>query len=81
MGSRDYFKLGEWNAICPVCGFKRKSGEMKLRWDGQYVCKEDWEPRHPQDFVRARDPEHPLPWTRPDSDPIYVDTTVTRDKL
>jgi hypothetical protein len=64
MGRRDYYKKGDWNAICYVCGFKRKASEMKLRWDGVYTCKEDWEIRQPQDFVRGVPEEQPLPWSQ-----------------
>ena len=69
MGARDYYKKGDWNAICYVCGFKRKASEMKLRWDGVYVCHEDWEIRQPQDFVRGIPDEQPLPWTQPENLP------------
>jgi hypothetical protein len=75
MGRNDYFKLGTYNAICYVCGFRRKADEMLLRWDGVYVCKEDWEIRQPQDFVRPanQDPES-LPWTQPEVPPTFVST-------
>jgi len=66
MGARDFYKKGSWNAICYVCGFKRKAEEMKLRWDGVYVCHQDWEIRQPQDFVRGIPDEQPLPWTQPE---------------
>lgn len=62
-----YYKKGDWNAICAVCGFQRKSSEMKLRWDGVYVCRQDWEIRQPQDFVRGMPEEEPLPWTQPEA--------------
>lgn len=61
-----YFKLGDHNAICYVCGFERKSSEMLLRWDGVYVCQDDWEPRHPQDFVRGVPEEQAPDWTQPE---------------
>jgi hypothetical protein len=61
-----YFKLGERNAVCYVCGFERKSSEMLLRWDGVYVCKQDWEPRQPQDFVRGTPEEEAPEWTQPE---------------
>ena len=33
------------------------------------TCESDWEPRHPQDFLRARkDTSMTLPWSRPDAD-------------
>jgi hypothetical protein len=67
MGKRDFYKKGDWNAICYVCGFKRKASEMKLRWDGVYTCEQDWEIRQPQDFVRGVPDEQPLPWTQPET--------------
>jgi hypothetical protein len=69
MGKRDFYKKGDWNTICYVCGFKRKASEMKLRWDGVYVCVQDWEIRQPQDFVRGVPDEQPLPWTQPEQHP------------
>lgn len=36
------------------------------------VCKEDWEPRHPQDFVRAKaDIQAPM-WTRPEPQDTFI---------
>ncbi len=35
------------------CNRKYKAYEIRKRWDGMLVCDEDWEPRHPQDFVRG----------------------------
>ena len=61
---REYYKPGEWNAICDVCGFKFKSGELQRRWDGMMVCSADFETRHPQDFIRARREKTSVPWTR-----------------
>ena len=69
-GNRGYFKLGTHNAVCYVCGFKRKADEMLLRWDGVYVCKEDWEIRQPQDFVRGLPEETAPPWTQSESPPV-----------
>ena len=48
------FKPGENWTECVVCGFDYYASTMKLRWDGVWVCPDDWETRHPQDFVRAR---------------------------
>ena len=33
--------------------FKYRIEDIRKRWDGAYVCKYDWEPRHPQDLIRA----------------------------
>lgn len=67
----NYYKPKAWNALCDVCGGKFKSTEMRKRWDGLMVCGSDWEPRHPQDFLRAvKETSNQLPWTRPDNDGI-----------
>ena len=59
---------GSHNVICDVCGLKYKNSDLKRRWDGAMVCNADWEPRHPQEFVRARPDAPQLPWTRTDAD-------------
>lgn len=66
MPNADYFALGQWNAICDRCGRKFKSSRLRPTWDGLMVCERDWEPRHPQDFVRAPPPERLPEWVRPD---------------
>lgn len=41
-------------------------------WDGLYVCAEDFETRHPQDFVRGRKDNQSVPNPRPEPSGIYV---------
>ena len=53
MGRADYYNDGNWNAICDECGKKFKFSQLKKRWDGLFVCEREWEPRHPQDFVKG----------------------------
>lgn len=64
-GRSDYLKLGDWNAICDVCGLKFKASEIRARWDGMMVCGTDFEERHPSDLFRIPRAERPLPWARP----------------
>ena len=61
----NYYKAGEWNVTCDVCSKKIKSGQARKRWDGFIVCPDDYETRHPQDFVRARQDKISVPFTRP----------------
>lgn len=68
------FKSGEWHATCDVCGGKFWSSQMQKRWDGFMVCKADFEPRHPQDFLRARKDNIAIPWSRPKQEIISTDT-------
>lgn len=39
---------------CSVCGFVIRSSSARKDWEGSIVCPEDFELRHPQDFVRGR---------------------------
>lgn len=64
--ARSRYKKGDWNIRCDVCGFKFKSSEVKQRWDGLWVCRDDWEERHPSDFFRSRKEDTSVPFSRPD---------------
>jgi hypothetical protein len=45
---------------------------MKKRWDGLMVCEEDYELRHPQDFLRVRGDNPAVPWARPVPEEVFV---------
>jgi len=76
-GPADYLVLGDWNTICFVCGKKFKASEMRKHWKGYWVCSRDWEPRHPQDFVRATADVVTPPWVQPEpADNILVQCTL-----
>ena len=68
----NYYILGEWNLICDVCGKKIKAHEAKHRGDGLLVCENDFEHRHPQDFVRARQDKITVPFNRPRPVDVFV---------
>lgn len=72
MGQSDYYKSGSWNFICEVCGRKFKATQMKKRWDGAIVCREDWEPRHPQDFVKGVKDNPSVPLSRPEPSDQFI---------
>lgn len=65
LGNKDYLKLGDYNAVCDVCGMKFKASELRRRWDNMRVCATDYEERHPQDLIRIRSEKQTPPWTRP----------------
>lgn len=66
-----YIKGRNW-AICDRCGHIFRADELKREWTGALVCKDDWEPRHPQESVRGRK-ENVIP---PVVNPEPTDTTV-----
>jgi len=77
MGRADFWKKGSWLAICDVCGMKYHSTDLKLRWDGVMTCRQDWNIRQPQDFVRGIPDPQAVPWSRPDVAPQFVVNPVT----
>lgn len=80
-GKNPGYFAGENNAICDVCGFVYRSSKLRKRWDNLFVCGDDWEPRQPQDMVRGRADDMRAKITRPDTDPVYLSTPITRDGL
>lgn len=65
---KPYFKSGDWNAVCDVCGFRFKASQLKKRWDGLMVCAEDFEHRHPQELRKPIKETFQLPFRRPETD-------------
>lgn len=64
-GRADYWKPGDWNALCYQCGRKRKAGDLMRYWQGYWLCPEHWESRQPQDFVRGVPDIQTAPWVQP----------------
>ena len=81
-GPADYYKHGDFNRICDRSGFKVKASETKEEWNGLIVREEDFETRHPQDFVRGKRDLQSVPKARPDPPPNYIATNaVSPDDL
>lgn len=59
------FILGDWNATCSMCGGKFKASQLKKHWQGFWRCQKCWNPRHPQDFVRAVKDVQTVPFDQP----------------
>ena len=87
---KNFFVSGEWNITCDVCSKKIKAHEAKQRWDGFIVCLDDFEHRHPQDFVKAQTDKITVPFQRPipaflftfvSYSTIYVDDNYTENYI
>ena len=59
--------------ICQRSGFRVKAGELVKEWTGLYVRPQDWEPRHPQDFVRPVVERH-RDTISPEPDDVFLST-------
>jgi hypothetical protein len=62
---QNWLDKSSYNALCDSCGRKFKASSLRRRWDGLMVCKEDYEVRHPQDFLRVQREKIAVPWVRP----------------
>ncbi len=62
---KNHLELGNWNALCDSCGRKFKALDLQRRWDGLMVCKEDYEIRHPSDFLRVQTEKIAVDFVRP----------------
>lgn len=51
--SYKYIPGDPWG-VCDLCGFKYRRSELRENHEGFIVCKKDYEPQHPQEFVRGR---------------------------
>lgn len=65
--------LGQWNALCDICGFEFKSSELRKNWQGLMVCSKDFEQRNQQDFIRIRPEKVTPPWVRPEPPDTFID--------
>lgn len=69
-GKNDYLALGDWNAACAECARKFKASEMiqlppGVPGGGMYVCRQHWNMRQPQDYVRGIPDKMAAPWQQP----------------
>lgn len=80
MRRRNQYRTGDNLVICDRCGFVLYASESKKTWDGFIVCPDDWEPRHPQDFLRGIKEDQSVEISRPRPVDIFVGK-VTADDL
>jgi hypothetical protein len=53
------FRMGENLLTCARSGRTMYASEARREWTGQWVHRDHWEARHPQDTIRAPAPEMP----------------------
>ena len=79
---RGSYRSGSWYTKCDRSGFKVRGEEVMEDWTGLLVREEDWEPRHPQDFVRGRRDQQNPPFFRPEGDDRFLSPNqVCEDEL
>lgn len=72
------YRPGDHKVHCGRCGKDYHASEMRREWTGNIVCNRCWEPRHPQEFLRAtKDKIAADGLVRSKSDPTYVSVQCT----
>jgi hypothetical protein len=79
--SKNNYIHGDHNFICDKSGFKGKFSEMRREWTGLWVLRRFWEPRHPQDMLKAKKDQPGVDVARPppDTRTFLSDNEVTID--
>ncbi len=72
------FKSGDHWATCQRCGRVFRSSALRKEWTGLWVCPEDWEKRHEQDFVRAVKDNYPVFPALPEQANAFINSCATR---
>ena len=79
MTNQNTYVHGSWNMISDRSGFKHKRGDMRKEWDGSWVHKDDFDPRHPQDRVKGVPDDQSVADPRPGATDTYSETSTTLD--
>jgi hypothetical protein len=81
MGHADYYRSGTYNGICDRCGSKFKFSDLKLEWDGLYVCTANgcWEARQPQDYVKGVRDDMSVPVSRPQQPNVFLGPLIVTE--
>jgi hypothetical protein len=76
------YRHGDPAAICMRCGKKLHLSQLRKEWTGLLVCSQCFDPRHPQDFVRAvADVQKPRRQPSPEPADTFVDLIESENDL
>lgn len=73
-----FFRSGDWNFTCELCGATAKASTAMTTWNGGKVCRHHKDIRNPQDLLRAVAFSEGVPWTRTVLDPHTYCTVAGR---
>ncbi len=79
MRVKDNYRKGQHLIICDRTGFQAHSGDARKEWNHSVVRREDYEARHPQDFVRGVKDDQSVSDPRPGATDIPTHSETTLD--
>lgn len=82
MADDKHFVPGDYYRISDRSGRKIRAGKTRKEWTNSIVGEKEWEPRHPQDFVRGVKDDQNVPEPRPRPTDTFIGplgTTLSAD--
>jgi hypothetical protein len=70
-------RQGDFLRVCDRSGFTVWASDTVKEWSGLIVCKGFAEPRHPQDYLRARREDMRVPDARPEPAAQFTGPLIT----
>lgn len=67
---------GAWRVVCARCGQWMLNTDLRTEWTGLRVCKECWDPKHPQMSVQGKVDKQAPPWTQPEPEDTFITQTA-----
>lgn len=71
-----FYVPGTFWRICDRTGFKTRSYDTQMEWNGLIVDKRVWEARQPQDFVKGVPDNQTVPYARPRQPNVFVGSST-----
>jgi len=68
----DVYLPGGFKRECDRCGFEFRHWDTVKEWTGLFVCRECYDPRHPQDYVRGRRNPQRVTDPRPEMADMFI---------
>lgn len=76
---KEEYVHGDYNVISDRSGFKHKRSDMRFEWTNSLVHKDDWERRHPQDFLKGVRDHQAVDDPRPGATDTFANVETTLD--
>ncbi len=71
------YKKGDYLVETDGVGILAHASECERQWDGQFKLRKNIDPRHPQEFLKARKDRQAVPTPRPQGEPVHKFTTIS----
>lgn len=68
-----------YKVICQRCGFEYKNWQLQKEWTDLMVCEYCYDPRHPQDYVKAMPDDMRVPYVRPENLTVSIEADINTD--